>query len=210
MTKNDRSLVGRPGHNAGRKLPAEILTASEVEALMAATNRGATGARNRAAIALMYRSGLRLAEALALKPADIDLDAGSVRVLHGKGDRARTVGLDQGACAFVQTWMAERTKLGINGRRRLLCGLDGSPWAPQAVREMLRRVAAKAGLDKRVHPHGLRHAHAAELARDGVPTNLIQKQLGHASLAVTSRYLDHVAPADLIEAIRSREWNPTF
>jgi site-specific recombinase XerD len=55
-----------------------------------------------------------------------------------------------------------------------------------------------AGLEKRVHPHGLRHTHAAELAREGVPINVIRDQLGHSSLAVTDRYLRDVAPADLI------------
>ncbi len=59
------------------------------------------------------------------------------------------------------------------------------------------RLAAKAGLEKRVHPHGLRHTHAAELVREGMSVNVIRDQLGHA-LGVTDRYLRNVAPADLI------------
>ncbi|MDH3227559.1 MAG: site-specific integrase [Thermoleophilia bacterium] len=203
----DRTLAGRPGHNRGQTYPAEVLTADEVRALMRATNRGNTGIRNRALIAVLYRAGLRLSEALALKPSDVDVDGGTIRVLHGKGDRARTVGLDHGAAALVGRWLDQRRNLGLNGRRRLFTKLDGSKWSPQGVREMLKRAAAKAGIEKRVHPHGLRHTHAAELAREGAPTNLIQAQLGHASLAVTDRYLRHIAPRELVETIRRRAWD---
>ena len=70
----------------------------------------------------------------------------------------------------------------------------------------LLRVAPRAGIEKRVHPHALRHSHAAELARERLPVNLIQAQLGHSSLATTSRYLAHIAPEDLIEAMQRREW----
>jgi len=67
-------------------------------------------------------------------------------------------------------------------------------------------LASKAGIEKRVHPHGLRHAHAAELAAEGLPPNLIQLQLGHSSLATTDRYLRHIAPAELVRAMQSRTW----
>ncbi len=89
----------------------------------------------------------------------------------------------------------------------MVCTLDGGPVHPTYVRVLLRRLAAKAHISKRVHPHALRHSHAAELAIEGVPVNLIQKQLGHANLAVTSRYLDHIAPRDVIDRLRQREWS---
>jgi site-specific recombinase XerD len=77
------------------------------------------------------------------------------------------------------------------------------------VRNMLHRIGHKAGIDKRVHPHGLRHSHAAELAAEGVPVNVIQAQLGHSHLATTDVYLRHVAPAAVIEMGRNRPaWNP--
>jgi integrase len=74
------------------------------------------------------------------------------------------------------------------------------------ARALFKRLAKKAGIEKRCHPHGLRHSLAAELAREGLPLNLIQQQLGHCSLATTSRYLDHIAPAELINAMQSRKW----
>jgi site-specific recombinase XerD len=151
--------------------------------------------------------GLRISEALALYPKDIDLRGGSVRVLHGKGNKARTVGLDPGSMAIIERWLQERRAREFGGRQPLICTLSGGPVHPTYVRALLRRLASRAGIEKRVHPHGLRHAHAAELAAEGFPVNLIQKQLGHSSLAVTSRYLDHIAPAEVVSLIQGREWD---
>jgi integrase/recombinase XerD len=192
----------------GRRYPAEPLTAAEVDALLrGCSGRAPTGIRNRALIAVMYRAGLRIAEALALRPADVNLADGTVRVLHGKGDKSRTVGLDAGAMAVVARWMDRRREFGFrNGP--LFCTLAGGPLSDRYVRDMLKRLAARAGLEKRVHPHGLRHTHAAELVREGVPMNVIRDQLGHSSLAVTDRYLRNVAPADVIKLGQSRTWEP--
>jgi integrase len=76
----------------------------------------------------------------------------------------------------------------------------------QYVRALLGRLGAAAGLEKRLHPHGLRHTHAAELAAAGVPVNVISRQLGHANSGVTARYLDHVAPAHVIATMQRRQW----
>jgi integrase/recombinase XerD len=194
--------------DSGHKQPVEILTRSEVAALMRQCSvRAPTGLRNRALITVMYRAGLRLDEALALKPADIDVQQGSIRVLHGKGDKSRTVSLDDGGTAIVQQWMTRRSALGFrNGL--LFCTLDGKPVQDVYVRNLMKRLARKAGIEKRVHPHGLRHAHAAELAMEGWPMNLIQQQLGHSSLLTTDVYLRHISPAELIALGKSRKWNP--
>ena len=68
------------------------------------------------------------------------------------------------------------------------------------------RLARKVGVPKRVHFHGLRHAHAAELARELIPINQIQLQLGHANLSTTDAYLSRVAPREVIETMRARIW----
>jgi site-specific recombinase XerD len=156
----------------------------------------------------MYRGGLRVDEALSLKPSDVDPRTGSIRVLHGNGDKARVVAVDDGAMATVQRWIDTRRKLGIR-TGRLFCTLHGGPVAAVYVRNLMKRLAAKAGVDKRVHPHALRHTHAAELSLEGVPVNVIQQQLGHSSLAVTDRYLRHVMPADVVAMGRARpRWEP--
>jgi integrase len=74
------------------------------------------------------------------------------------------------------------------------------------VRRMLPDLAAKAGIDKRVHAHGLRHTHAAELRTEGVDIGIISKQLGHHSISTTAHYLDHIAPHSVLTAIQKRSW----
>lgn len=192
-----------------RKLPAEVLTEGEVQQLISScSHRAPTGIRNRALIVMLYRGGLRIAEALALKPKDLDPAAGSVRILRGKGHKPRTVGLDPASFSFIDRWLDVRSQRGINGSARLFCTLKGEEMLPSYVRALFTRIGKKARINKRVHPHGLRHTHAAELCRENVPINIIQKQLGHRSLAVTSQYLDHISPKDVIEAMKKREWNP--
>jgi site-specific recombinase XerD len=184
--------------------PKEILTPSEARAVLYAPSaHSATGIRNRALIAVMYGAGLRLAEALALRPVDVDVDEGSIRVLHGKGDKARTVGIDTGALVHLSRWIDARAARGIKGRV-LLCTLGGDPISPRFVRAMLVRSAHRAGVDKRVHPHGLRHTHAVELERNGITVSEIQQQLGHANLNTTAIYLNHIAPSARIAKIRDR------
>ncbi len=170
-----------------------------------------TGIRNHALVAVMYRSGLRISEALDLRPKDIDHQNGALRVLHGKGDRARTVGLDPGAMSIVRRWLEVRPDRDLNGSSPVFCTLagpsaGGGRMTEAYVRVFLRRLALKAGIEKRVHPHGLRHTHAAELRSEGVDVGIISKQLGHRSIATTARYLDHIAPQDVIEAMSARAW----
>jgi len=203
------SLRRKPA-NAGQRYPVEVLRPDEVRALVrACSNRAPTGVRNRALITLLYRGGLRVSEALALQPKDVDRESGTVRVLHGKGNRARTTGLDPEAFALIERWLDKRAERGLSGRRPLFCTLDCKRLDSSYVRRLLPRLASKACIDKRVHAHGLRHTHAAELAREGCPVNVIQAQLGHSSLATTSRYLAHIAPMELIEAMKNRPaWRP--
>ena len=130
--------------NAGKTYPAEILKADEVRALIrACSHRAPTGIRNRALIVVLYRAGLRVSEALALRPKDVDLEAGTVTVLHGKGDRRRTVGIDAGAGAVIERWAERRRGLGINGRAPLFCTLGGDPLQASYVRAL--RFAGKCG-----------------------------------------------------------------
>ena len=193
--------------DTGRKRPVEVLTEAEMRQLLAECSRRApTGVRDRALLLLMYKTGLRVEEALDLKPADIDHRQGSVRVLHGKWDRARTVGVDDGTLAVVELWEAKRRELGINGRATLFCTLQGGKLSPEQVRQMIKRRAGKAGITKRVHPHALRHTYASQMADEGVPVHQIQKLLGHAHLATTALYIEQVNPARLIEIGRGRTW----
>ena len=90
----------------------------------------------------------------------------------------------------------------------LFCVLDGRTrgraWVAGAAREALYLRAARAGVRRRSAPHQLRHAHAIELAREGVPLNIIQRQLEHQNLGATSVYLQGIDPGEIIETIHAR------
>ena len=190
------------------KLPIETLSREEFRKLLKACNRAyPSGLRDRALLAIFYGAGLRIAEALALRPRDVDVNECVVKVTSGKGDKRRTCAIEDGMCAIVREWVTYRSeKLGLNGTKPLFCqisaGKVGQAMSQAAVRGMLVRRTKRAGLDRRVHAHGLRHSHAANMAAEGLPLNLIQLQLGHANAATTSRYLAHVNPRDLIAAVR--------
>jgi len=197
--------AGQPAANQGRKFPAEILTTDEVAALIGGCSATApTGVRNRAMIWLLYRSGLRISEALDARPADVDLARHSVRVLDGKGGKSTVRGFHPSADDAVARWLDTRRHLGIRGGP-LLCTLAGGPVRPVYARNLLHRLAGKAGIGKRVHPHGLRHSYAVELENAGLTVTAISKLLGHSSPAVTSRYLDHLSNADAIAALTAAE-----
>ena len=193
--------------STSRRRPPEVLSEAEAIALLkACSSRAPTGVRNRALIAVLWRCGLRISEALALELRDVDLQAGTVRVRHGKGDRSRTVGIDEQTAALLARWLDRRKKLSPGARAPIFCTLQGGRIDSSYVRRLLPRLARKAGIDRRVHAHGLRHTHAAELAREGTPINIIRDDLGHTSLAVTDRYLRDVAPQAVIDTIRARRW----
>lgn len=183
--------------------PAETLTHDEMRALLRAPSlRAPTGVRNRALMATLYGAGLRCAEALSLRTIDVDLDAGSIRVLHGKNDWTRTVAILDSALIHIDRWMVQRKELGLPGRT-LFCTLNGDPVSDRYVRAMTARMAKRAGIERRVHPHALRHTHAAELEANGITVTEIQQQLGHRWLNTTQTYLNHICPSQRIARIRA-------
>lgn len=187
------------------KRPPEVYTAAEVRALMRACGRGVTGVRNRALIAVLWRSGCRISEALALRLRDLDESKGTLRVRFGKGGKYRTIGLDADGFAILNTWLAARGCLKVARGAPVFCTLKGRPLDLKDMRRLFARLGRRASLGRRVHAHGLRHTHATELALEGVPLPVIQAQLGHAHITTTARYLARIAPKQVVDAIRNRD-----
>jgi site-specific recombinase XerD len=187
------------------RYPADPPTVEEIVAVMRQVGGDRHGARLRAVIVVLWRGGLRIQEALALSERDLDPHRGSILVRRGKGGRRREVGMDEWGFEQLRPWMAERERLPVGP---LLCVIDGPtrgrPWSAAGVRVEFRNLAARAGVRRRFAPHQLRHAHALELAREGVPLNIIQRQLGHANLGTTSIYLQGIDTEEII-ARRSHE-----
>jgi site-specific recombinase XerD len=136
--------------------------------------------RLRGVIVVLWRAGLRISEALALTESDLDLRRGAILVRHGKGGKRREVGMDRWAWEQLGPWLRLRTTLPVGA---LFCVLRGRPagraLAPAGVRSHLHHAAGRAGVRRRFAPHQLRHAHAVEMSREGVPLLVIQRQLGH-------------------------------
>jgi site-specific recombinase XerD len=102
-------------------------------------------------------------------------------------------------------WLDVRRELPVGP---LFCVINGTTrgrhWSPAAARAELRRIAAAAGVRRRFAPHQLRHAHAVEMAREGVPLIVIQRQLGHSNLGITSVYLQGIDSGEIIETVHAR------
>jgi site-specific recombinase XerD len=90
----------------------------------------------------------------------------------------------------------------------LLCVITGPtadrPWSAAASRNTLRALAAEAGVRRHFAPHRSRHAHAVEMAHDGVPLNVVRRQLGHANLGITSIYRQGIDNAEIIDTVFAR------
>lgn len=215
-TGDERALVRIQGLTSGTRSrrpkpktrrPPEVLTDTEVRALLDTCGRYTkTGLRHRAMLALLYRAGLRISEALSLRPHDVDLAAGTVRVRFGKGGYDRVAGLDAGAATIVGEWMAVRMAMPLEATAPLLCSSSGRAVTTAYIRRLLPVLGRKAKIPKRVHAHGFRHTHAAQLRAEGVDVAIISKQLGHRSILTTIRYLDHINPVAVVQAMRGRVW----
>ena len=111
--------------------------------------------------------------------------------------------MDEWASEHVEPWRLFRRELPVGP---FLCVIEGTTrgraWSQTGARAELRRLAAIAGVRRRFAPHQLRHAHAVEMAREGVPLPIIQRQ--HAHLGVTSTYLQGIDTSEIIDAIHSR------
>ena len=163
------------------------------------------GRRLRGLIVILRRAGLRIQEALSLAEADLDHGRGALLVRRGKGGRRREVGMDQWGWDELRPWLELRVELPVGP---LFCVINGSTrgrhWSSAAARADMRRTAVAAGVRRRFAPHQLRHAHAVELAREGVPLIVIRRQLGHSNLGITSIYLQGIDNAEIIETVHAR------
>ena len=190
-----------------KKLDADLLTHDEIQRLLKmCSKRAPTGRRNAALIAIMWRSALRVGEALALMPKDVDLQELRVVVQRGKGGKRRVVGIDLGTALIMDKWMASRKKLGINNRAPMFCTLKGSPLDQSYIRHLLPRLAAKAGIEKRVHAHGFRHRAAVDLVKEGADLLTVRDVLGHSSAATSQVYLSRIGASDAVAFASARSW----
>lgn len=196
---------GRPPRNKGLEYPPDPPTVEEIVAVMRASGENADGLRLRGVIVVLWRAGLRISEALALTESDLDPDRGAILVRRGKGGKRREVGMDRWAWAQLAPWLSARASLPVGAVFCVLRGpTRGRPCSAAGIRVQLRNAAVQAGVRRRFAPHQLRHAHAVEMSREGVPLLVIQRQLGHTDLGITSVYLRGIDNTEIIHTVHER------
>jgi len=167
------------------KLHTKLLSEEEVRVLLAACPKGC---RDHALLALLYVSGLRISEAVGLTWQDL---RGLKVTVLGKGSKVRTVLIPAGVAELVRA-LAEGLQVDPC-KPIFVSATTGDRLGVRAAREAVYKAARKVGLDK-LSPHWLRHAHATHALDRGAPIHVVQQSLGHANVAVTSKYL-HVNPS---------------
>ena len=195
--------------------PLCILSDSELNALYAA----AKTPRDRAILAVLTGSGLRVAELVALDVTDVleDANGGSrLFVRMGKGRRSREVPIQPEVTAVIRTYLAATgRRLGRPGplfraHDRAASKLHRDRLTARAVGQLVARLAATAGVvGKAVSPHCFRHSYAVRALRHGGNVVSVSKLLGHASITTTQRYVDHVATAELLATVPPLPWATT-
>jgi site-specific recombinase XerD len=187
------------------RYPPDPPTVEEIIAVMRAAGDRPNGLRLRGVIVVLWRAGLRVSEALALAESDLDKTRGAVLVRRGKGGKRREVGMDRWAWEQLDPWLETRAALPVGALFCVLRGpTRGRPCSTAGIRTLLRNAAVAAGVRRRFAPHQLRHAHAVEMSREGVPLVVIQRQLGHADLGITSSYLRGIDNTEIIHAVHER------
>jgi integrase/recombinase XerD len=164
------------------------LSEADVEALLAAPNTATPmGLRDRAMLELLYATGLRVSELVAVKTFEANLDAGVVRVM-GKGSKERLVPLGEEAADWISKYLKTRN----HKSHALFLTNRGAGMTRQAFWHLIRRYGARALPGKKLSPHVLRHAFATHLINHGADLRVVQLLLGHADISTTQIYT-HVA-----------------
>lgn len=182
--------AGLAAPRPARRLP-RTLSPEQAARLVEIEASDVLAQRDRAMFELLYSSGLRLSELVALDLADLDLAEGTVRVA-GKGGRERLLPVGRQACAALRAWLAARATLvpdtASANTQALFVGRAGRRLTPRAVQARLALWARRQGLDVPVHPHLLRHSFASHLLESSGDLRAVQELLGHASLTTTQVY----------------------
>ncbi|MFH1663248.1 MAG: site-specific tyrosine recombinase/integron integrase [archaeon] len=162
-----------------KKLP-NVLTQKEIKALIKAARAG----RDRTIIEFLYSSGVRVSECSSMKVASLELNEGIARVKGGKGKKDRIIILSKKWMHNLKKYL-KRKKI---QSEFVFSKKNGKPITPDTIERLVKKCAEKAGIQKHVTPHSLRHSFATHLLESGENIRKIQELLGHSNLATTQIY----------------------
>jgi integrase/recombinase XerD len=192
LLKHDPTrLIDLP--KSGLKLP-DVLSVEDVKLLLSIPDtKTPTGSRDAAMIELLYAAGLRVSELINLKLQAVNMEAGFVRVF-GKGSKERVVPIGLFAKEKIDDYLKSARPLILKSivSRYLFVARAGKPMTRQGFWKLIKRYALKAGFNKKITPHSLRHSFASHLLEGGADLRAVQLMLGHVDISTTQIYT-HVA-----------------
>ena len=187
----EQEVTCNPAHDvrapkSERRLP-DTQNVDDIARLLSARAGDILELRDLAILELMYSSGLRLGELVALDWDDMDLEERVVRVT-GKGAKTRIVPIGARAIAALQAWRQQRDQLADAAEAAVFTGRHGRRLGARAIQQRLRRWARQHGLPGDLHPHTLRHSFASHLLESSGDLRAVQELLGHADISTTQIY----------------------
>lgn len=181
-------LAGLKNPRQDQRQPRALNVDQAVAVMETDAGPGPEGARDLALAELLYGSGLRVSEALSLTVDDVRTDRGFVRV-RGKGGKERLAPLSAMAVERLREYLDWRDQFTQDdGEQALFLGVRGGPLQRREAARIVEKLAGRAGVAQRVHPHMLRHSFASHMLQAGADLRSVQEMLGHARLSTTERY----------------------
>lgn len=194
LERNPAAQVLSP--KTARNLP-DVMTLPEIEQMLTLPDEGTPyGLRDRALLEFLYATGMRVSEAAAVSLPDLDWKTGQARVISGKGSKERIVLLGRHAIRATREYMDQARPALMERRRNKLAATSDALWinsrgtrlSAHAIYTLVQDYARRAGINKNVTPHTLRHSFATHLLEGGADLRVVQELLGHRSLSSTQIY----------------------
>ena len=180
-----------------KKLPV-ILEPEEVQNLLKQPNkRYSTGLRNKAIMSLMLHCGLRVSEVVNLRPGNINLTKGKLRVESGKGSRDRDLAIPEYLMDLLDNWGKKRPESNF-----FFSTLKGKKLSIRYLQQMVKRYGQKAAISKNISPHTLRHTYATQYYKQTKDIEALRRILGHADISTTTIYIT-LANIDIESGMKS-------
>lgn len=191
MAPGSKVMEGCPKLKKAHSIP-QVLSREEVDRLIAAIKN----LKQQVLVMLLYSAGLRLGEVVALRPVHIESARMKVRVEHAKGNRDRYTILSEKTLQNLRVYF-----LAFKPKEWLFEGRGGKQYGRRSIGTIIANATKKAGIQKHVTPHTLRHSFATHLLEAGVSLPVIQKLLGHSSIKTTMIYLHVTEP--MVDRVKS-------
>jgi integrase/recombinase XerC len=171
---------------AQKKLP-DTLNVDEIEQLLAGISEDSLGVRDKAIIELIYSAGMRLSELISVDVIDVDRGTDMLSVT-GKGNKQRLVPVGRKAKSAIKAWLSVRPGLTNSDEPGLFVSQRGTRISARTIQVRLNYWARHSGLNRRLHPHMLRHSFASHILESSGDLRAVQELLGHANISTTQIY----------------------